>query len=123
MDEMEAQVYNLPFKMKVQSIMDDNKAIDELTAKDKEKMEREAELEIEVNFPSYFDEFQRQLLSMSNERIGTKGGARALNRAEHAEVQHREVPVEKVLGELAELSTADEDVYRSDFLRERLEIV
>jgi len=43
MDEMEAQVYNLPFKMKVQSIMDDNKAIDELTAKDKAQMEREAE--------------------------------------------------------------------------------
>jgi hypothetical protein len=43
MDEMEAQVYDLPFKMKVQSIMDDNKAIDELTAKDKAQMEREAE--------------------------------------------------------------------------------
>jgi|TARA_B110000285_G_C15108791_1_gene609738 hypothetical protein len=43
MDEMEAQVYDLPFKMKVQSIMDDNKAIDELTAKDKARMEREAE--------------------------------------------------------------------------------
>ena len=57
MDDMEAQVLNLPFKMKVQSIMDDNKAIDELTAKDKERLEREAEQEIEVNFPSYFDEF------------------------------------------------------------------
>jgi hypothetical protein len=42
MDEYEAQIYNLPFKMKVQNIMEENKAIDELTAKDKEKMELEA---------------------------------------------------------------------------------
>ena len=42
MDEFEAQVYNLPFKMKVQSLMEDNKAIDELTAKDKERMAKEA---------------------------------------------------------------------------------
>jgi hypothetical protein len=31
--------------------------MDEMTAKDKEKRDREAQLEIEVNFPSYFDEF------------------------------------------------------------------
>jgi len=31
--------------------------LDELTAKDKERMAQEAEQEIEVNFPSYFDEF------------------------------------------------------------------
>mmetsp|Transcript_29535 Transcript_29535/g.44982 ORF Transcript_29535/g.44982 Transcript_29535/m.44982 type:complete len:85 (+) Transcript_29535:9048-9302(+) len=42
MDKAEEQVLRLPFKMKVQSIMDDNKAIDELTAKDKERMEIEA---------------------------------------------------------------------------------
>lgn len=46
----------LPFKMKIQNIMEDNKALDELTAKDKERMKKEAEAEIEVNFPSYFDE-------------------------------------------------------------------
>jgi len=87
MDEMEAQVYNLPFKMKVQSIMDDNKAIDELTAKDKAQMEREANEEIEVNFPSYFDEFQKKLLSISNERIGATGAAaQGLSQAEPAEV-------------------------------------
>jgi len=37
--------------------MEGNKALDELTAKDKEAREKEAEKEIEVNFPSYFDEF------------------------------------------------------------------
>ena len=43
--------------MKVQSIMENNKAMDERTKEDKEKMEKEAQLEIEANFPSYFDEF------------------------------------------------------------------
>ena len=83
MDDEEAQVYNLPFKMKVQSIMEDNKALDELTAKDKERMAREAEEEIEVNFPSYFDEFQRQLFSLS-EQTGREG--KDLYQAEHVEV-------------------------------------
>ena len=41
MDNQEDQVLLLPFKMKVQSIMDDNKAIDELTKKDLEQRKRE----------------------------------------------------------------------------------
>ena len=48
--------------------MEDNKALDELTAADKERMKREAEQEIEINFPSYFDELQRQLFSLTAER-------------------------------------------------------
>jgi len=39
--------------------MEDTKAIDELTAKDKERMEKEAREEIELNFPSYFDELTK----------------------------------------------------------------
>ena len=57
MDDAEAKIYNLPFTMKMQSLMDNNKAMDEMTAKDKEQREKEAQQEIEVNFPSYFDEF------------------------------------------------------------------
>lgn len=57
MDKDEAQVLDLPFRMKVQSIMEDNKALDELTAEDKKKKEEEQRKEIELNFPSYFDEF------------------------------------------------------------------
>ena len=49
--------------MKMQTLMEDNKAIDERTNEDVEKMEREAKLEIEKNFPSYFDEFQRVMFS------------------------------------------------------------
>jgi hypothetical protein len=37
--------------------MDDNKAIDELTAKDVEQRKKEEEALIETTFPSYFDEF------------------------------------------------------------------
>lgn len=54
---MEELTYRLPFKMKVQSLMEMNKAIDERTQEDKDRMEKEAKLEIERNFPSYFDEF------------------------------------------------------------------
>jgi len=68
LDDAEALVYNLPFNMKMQSIMEDNKAMDEMTAKDKEEKEKAAQLEIEVNFPSYFDEFQKQLLHLTAER-------------------------------------------------------
>ena len=54
MDEL---VYKLPFKLKVQNIMEMNKAYGDRTQEDKDKMEKEARLEIEANFPSYFDEF------------------------------------------------------------------
>ena len=57
MDEQEGQVLNLPFKMKMQDILEDNKAIDEMTKADIEKRKKEEEEEIETNFPSYFDEF------------------------------------------------------------------
>jgi len=47
----------VPFKMKVQGILEMTKTMDELTAKDKERIQKEADEEIELNFPSYFDEF------------------------------------------------------------------
>ncbi len=57
MEDIEQLTYRLPFKMKVQDIMEKNKAMDEWTKEDKERMEREAQKEIETNFPSYFDEY------------------------------------------------------------------
>ena len=42
--------------------MDENKAMDERTAKDKEEAERAAALEIEANFPSYFDELSKEMV-------------------------------------------------------------
>ena len=58
MDDQEGQIMQkVPFKMKVQGILESTKTLDELTAKDKERMQKEADEEIELNFPSYFDEF------------------------------------------------------------------
>jgi hypothetical protein len=42
LDDQEEQILKLPFKMKMQDILEKNKAIDERTAKDKQKMELEA---------------------------------------------------------------------------------
>ena len=113
----------LPFKMKVQSLMEGNKALDEMTAQDKERKEREAEQEIEINFPSYFDELQRQLFSLTGERP-SRAEARDLGLADHVEVQHREVPVDGVLTELlSDITDAKEATFRTDFLRLRLEVV
>lgn len=123
MDDEEAQLMVLPFKMKVQSLMEDNKALDEMTAQDKERVKREAEQEIEINFPSYFDELQRQLLSLTAERPG-RPEARDLSQADHVEAQHREVPVDRVLTELlTDITNAEEATFRTDFLRLRLEVV
>ncbi len=61
-EDLEALTYKLPFKMKVQDlVMERNKAYGERTKEDKEKLEKLARQEIETNFPSYFDEFQKQM--------------------------------------------------------------
>jgi hypothetical protein len=60
---MEELVYRLPFKMQVQTLLEDNKAIDERTREDVERFEREAKREIETNFPSYYDELQRVMFN------------------------------------------------------------
>jgi hypothetical protein len=43
--------------MKIQDIIDGNKSYAEKTKKDLAIEEKEADEEIEVNFPSYFDEY------------------------------------------------------------------
>ena len=85
-------VYKLPFKMKVQSIMENNKAYGERTKEDKEKMEKEAKLEIERNFPSYFDEFQRTIFS-----------GVVLNSEPKEKDLKTEIKVDSILRELLEL--------------------
>lgn len=119
MDDQEAQVYSLPFKMKVQNIMEENKALDELTAKDKEAKLKEAEEEIEINFPSYFDEMQKQLLDMTNDRAQE----RELSPEEAIEVKHKEVAMEQAFSELIGVTEVSDASYRTEMLRLRLEIV
>jgi hypothetical protein len=85
LEEQEGQVLDLPFKMKVQSLMDSNKAIDELTKEDVAQRKKEEDLEIEANFPSYFDEFQKTLLSISFNQPSKL----SLERNSRVEVKHR----------------------------------
>ena len=99
--------------MKVQSIMDDNKAMDERTAKDKLEAERAAALEIEENFPSYFDELSKQMVAITA----------TLQVTDQEELQGRlsykarEVPINDILFELAEIEDEKEEVYRTKWLR------
>ncbi len=89
---MEELVYRLPFKMRVQTLMEENKAIDDRTQEDKERMEKEARLDIEKNFPSYFDEFQRVVFSgVVEEETGEK------------KKKNRDVKVETILTYLLDI--------------------
>jgi hypothetical protein len=55
---------------------------------------------------------------------GANQEARDLNQADHVEVQHREVPVDRVLTELlTDITNAEEASFRTEFLRLRLEVV
>ena len=55
------RTFEIPFKMSEQDLVLKNKAIDEKTKEDIEKEKREQEKQIEENFPSYFDEFQKTM--------------------------------------------------------------
>jgi len=45
-----------------------------------------------------------------------------LNQADLVEVKHREVAIERVLTELTRVNEVDEEGFKSDFLRLRLEV-
>lgn len=114
MDDIEALVYQLPFKMKVQNILENNKAMDERTKEDKERMEKEAQLEIEANFPSYFDEFQKTLFSVVQEK------------PEEHHYQRKtktEIKSSSILSELLALENASTDLYKKSFIKLRLKIL
>jgi hypothetical protein len=69
--------------------MEDNKAIDEMTKKDIAEKLKQEQQEIEINFPSYFDEFQRNLLSLTAKRDPHHHNAEV-----KIEIEHREVRME-----------------------------
>jgi len=97
--ELDELVYKLPFKMKMQTLMEDNKPIDERTKEDVEKMEKEAKQEIERNFPSYFDEFQR--LVFSGEVDAAANSVKERTREGDA------IKVEKILHSMLNLDSAE----------------
>ena len=95
--------------------------MDEMTAKDKEEKEKAAQLEIEVNFPSYFDEFQKQLLHLTAER--NEDQMRDFHQSTHIEKQHSEVKIQDIFAELTHLQSKEDEGFRTDILRLRLEVV
>lgn len=89
------------------------KAMDEWTDKDKAKMEADAEAQIEINFPSYFDEVQKAYFAGEFKR-DTKPDF---------DFVPQEIAIEEILSELLEISVNSEQTYRQNFLRDRLTIV
>lgn len=103
--------------MKVQSIMDDNKAIDERTKKDKLEAEKAAALEIEENFPSYFDELSRQMLSI----MADKNQIEINKDRQKLSYKPQEVNIDQILFELGEIDDEKEAVYKAKWLKLNLQ--
>jgi hypothetical protein len=76
--------------------------MDEWTDKDKAKMEADAEAQIEINFPSYFDEVQKAYFAGEFKR-DTKVDL---------DLVPQEVEVEDILSEILEISVNTEQIYR-----------
>lgn len=105
----------VPFKINMQqAILDETKAMDELTAADKQRMLEEQEKEIEVVFPSYFGELQRAMVLLENADADVE-------RSEQVDYW-RPAPVQTddVLAELLGIADKSEAVYRTETLRLRL---
>ena len=118
-EELEAegdeQVFQVPFSVREQAIPSVvGKAMDEWTKEDIAKMEAEAEKEIEVNFPSYFDEVQKTFFSGTF----TKDGRKASHRN-----KGQEVDIELIFAEFMEVTRSEESSYRSGMLKNRLEVI
>ena len=88
--------------------------MDEWTKEDVAKMEAEAEKEIELNFPSYFDEVQKTFFSGTFAKAGRKASPKD---------QGSEIDIELVFAEFMEVNSTDEHSYRSGILRSRLEVI
>ena len=109
-DEQELKV---PFKVNLQqAIIDGSKALDELTLQDKEAMKEEQDREVELAFPSYFDQLQKALVLMDNE-----------SPAQIARDDLKSVRVEEVFGELCAVDDKGEVSYRTKYLQTRVQTV
>ena len=88
--------------------------MDEWTKEDVAKMEAEAEKEIEVNFPSYFDEVQKTFFAGTFLKDGRKGGQR--NKGQEIDIEH-------IFSEFMEVTRSEEPSFRSGVLKNRLEVI
>ena len=94
------------------------KAMDEWTKEDVARMEKEADEEIEANFPSYFNEFQKELYQAAGP--DTKINADMARNLSAKLIYEDEVPIEDIFTEILELKPSAEDQYLEDFLSCRL---
>ena len=92
--------------------MENNKAIDERTKEDKERMEKEAKLEIEANFPSYFDELQKTLFT------GVIEPKEDINKK-----QKTEIKAFSILNELLQLEKSNTTNYKKTFMKLRIKVL
>ena len=111
-EESDVQIFELPFKVQNQDIPDVvGKAMDEWTKEDIAKMEAEANKQIEINFPSYFDEVQKAYYDGEFKRDREEA------------LTFEEVSVEEIMQELLKVTPCEEAGYRDEYLRERLGIL
>lgn len=85
--------------------------MDERTKEDVEKMEREAQLEIERNFPSYFEEFQKTLFS------GT------FTQQNRDKKEKKEVKIESVISEFLDLDDPKRPEFKKSVIKLRLKLM
>lgn len=76
--------------------------MDEWTDKDKAKIEADAEAQIELNFPSYFDEVQKAYFAGEFKR----------DIKLDEDLVPQEVEIEDILSEVLEISVNSEQIYR-----------
>ena len=93
--------------------MDDNKAMDERTAKDKQEAEKAAALEIEATFPSYFDELSKEMTYNMGIKIDDEDDDDRINQVFQ---KPSEVSIDRIVFELTEIDDVNEDIYRSKWL-------
>lgn len=89
--------------------------MDEWTKEDVARMEAEAEKEIETNFPSYFDEVQRQFFSGEL--------TKDYSRDPFGRFQRTSISIETIFAEIVGVTKAESNNFLLDLIRERVEIV
>lgn len=110
---METLVYKLPFKMKMQTLLENNKAYGERTKEDIARLDLEAQQEIEANFPTYYDEFQKGLFS---------GTFTSKDNDLMVKPRKYEIQLETILKDILSIREVN-DKYKHSFVKQRLEII
>ena len=91
--------------------------MDEWTKEDVARMEREAEEEIERNFPSYFDEVQKTFFAGVFKQEGSEEYETKASKYAAAEI--KDVPLDTIFSEILQITQLDDANFHSDLLLDR----